>query len=215
MEKECYLTPENLPGKIPAWMEELEEIRRRRAFVFDPHHAALLVLDMQEYFLFPTSHAYVPSSVAILPPIRRLIARFSSMNRPIYFTRHTASPDPADNMALWWRENPGTYDSRTRRIPEYAKSEYPTIEKHTYSAFHQTGLLERLHAHSVSQVVITGVMTHLCVETTAREAFMHNLQVFVPVDTTATYTEKMHLGSLRSLAHGFGIVCPSAELIGH
>ena len=55
-------------------------------------------------------------------------------------------------------------------------------------------------------------MTHLCCETTARDAFMRGYQVFFLMDATATYTEALHFGSLRSITHGFGI-CTTTERI--
>jgi isochorismate hydrolase len=60
-----------------------------------------------------------------------------------------------------------------------------------------------LRASGVTQVVICGVMTHLCCESTARSAFMHGYEVFFPVDGTATYNLTYHRASLVNLAHGF------------
>jgi len=54
-------------------------------------------------------------------------------------------------------------------------------------------------------VVICGVMTHLCCETTARSAFMRGFEVFFTVDGTATYTEAFHRASLLNLSHGFAV----------
>ena len=55
----------------------------------------------------------------------------------------------------------------------------------------------------MSQVVITGVMTHLCCETTARSAFMRGFLPFFLVDGTATYNRHFHIATLTNLAHGF------------
>ena len=58
----------------------------------------------------------------------------------------------------------------------------------------------------VTDVVITGVMTHLCCETTARSAFVRGYRVWFPVDGTATFNLDFHLGTLRALAHGFASI---------
>ena len=54
--------------------------------------------------------------------------------------------------------------------------------------------------------MVTGVVTHLCCETTARSAFVRGFQVTFPVDATVTYGEEHHLATLLNLAHGFAAV---------
>ncbi|MES0360330.1 MAG: isochorismatase family protein, partial [Anaerolineales bacterium] len=49
----------------------------------------------------------------------------------------------------------------------------------------------------------SGVMTHLCCETTARSAFVRGFEVFFVIDGTATYNEDYHMATLLNLAHGF------------
>ena len=56
-------------------------------------------------------------------------------------------------------------------------------------------------------------MTHLCCETTARDAFMNNFEVFFVVDGTATYTEDLHVGTIRAISHGFGMCVSSEEIL--
>ena len=76
-------------------------------------------------------------------------------------------------------------------------------KKGHYDAFYETSLENVLQAGDVTQVVITGLMTHLCCETTARSAFMRGYEVFLAIDGTATYTEAFHRAALLNLAHGF------------
>jgi len=61
--------------------------------------------------------------------------------------------------------------------------------------------------------VVCGVMTHLCCETTAREAFVRGFEVFFPVDGTASYNQKFHEASLQNLAHGFAILTTVEQLL--
>ena len=77
------------------------------------------------------------------------------------------------------------------------------LQKKQYDAFHQTDLESILRGRGVEQVVVTGVMTHLCCETTARAAFVRGFEVFFCVDGTATYTEELHHAALLTLTHGF------------
>ena len=77
------------------------------------------------------------------------------------------------------------------------------IPKTTYSAFHKTGLEEKLEEHGIQDLVIGGVMTNLCCETTARDAFVRDYRVFFLVDGTSTVNEDFHLATLKNLSYGF------------
>ena len=79
------------------------------------------------------------------------------------------------------------------------------LDKSQYDAFYQTSLEGHLRAEGVTQVVICGVMTHLCCETTARSAFTRGFQVFFTVDGTATYNMDHHRATLVNLSHGFAV----------
>ena len=87
------------------------------------------------------------------------------------------------------------------------------IEKSQYDAFHQTRLEEMLLERRISQVIVCGVMTHLCCETTARSAFMRGFEVFFAIDGTATYNEAFHRATLLNLAHGFAAPVLIEEII--
>lgn len=77
------------------------------------------------------------------------------------------------------------------------------MPKHTYSGFYNTDLERHLKETGKTEVIITGVMTNLCCETTAREAFIRGFRVFFSSDATATINEDLHVSSLKSLAYGF------------
>ncbi len=87
------------------------------------------------------------------------------------------------------------------------------LRKTRYSAFHGTGLEESLRELGVERVVIAGVMTHLCVESTAREAFIRDFEVVLATDASASASEELHLGSLRALGHGFAFLARTGELL--
>ena len=77
------------------------------------------------------------------------------------------------------------------------------VEKTTYSAFRGTRLEEYLAERGVEEVIVSGVMTNLCCETTAREAFVRGFRVFFSTDATATATAEMHEATLMNMAYGF------------
>ena len=142
---------------------------------------------MQAYFLDACSHAYIPSAEAIVEGIVKLIKEYSIRDRPIIFTQHINTTANAGMMSTWWKDLLTAQNPLHQIIPEIDPSMGTLIQKSQYDAFYQTQLDEILHARGVTQVVLCGVMTHLCCETTARSAFMHGYEVFFPVDGTATY----------------------------
>jgi isochorismate hydrolase len=211
-EKELYLTPENAPQKIQEWQEILLNIKSHRPFTFKPVNCALLVVDMQNVFLDKQSHAYAPTSKSIFPNINRLIDLFAQKKQTIIFTRYIDSEDPEDLMRVWWR-NPILETEHESYLTDLLDTTLGTVLKKTkYSAFSHTRLDDLLRDNGITQVLITGLMTHLCCETTARDAFMRNYQVFFGMDTTASYTEALHLGTLRSITHGFGTCITTADI---
>lgn len=99
-------------------------------------------------------------------------------------------------------------------MPELGRREEDTVvEKNTYSAFMGTGLEEMLKTMGVEEVIVAGVMTNLCCETTARDAFVRGFRVFFSTDGTATSNEELHLATLKNVAYGFGYLvdCKSLE----
>jgi len=213
MLKENYFNLTNRTEKIRFWLEQCNQMKSHYPFSFQDSGSALIVLDMQNYFLDKSSHAYIPASDAILVPIQNLIKYFRAIHRPTIFTRHIASLDETDLMNHWWRDSIQESNPRSE-ISQLLNSQMGIIlKKSKYSAFQNTSLDEILKQNHVNQLVICGVMTHLCCESTIRDAFMHNYQAFFVVDGTATYTEQLHLGSLRAISHGFGKCVASEEII--
>lgn len=164
---------------------------------------ALLVLDMQNVFLQEASHAFIPTAPDLTPKILQLIELFQKTDNSVLLTRHVNNQDNAGMMKHWWRDLIVEDDLHSQIIPELKALNLPTITKSQYDAFYLTELDEWLRESDVTQVVITGVMTHLCCETTARSAFTRGYRVLFPIDGTATYNSDFHRATLLNLSHGF------------
>ena len=201
LERSAYFAPESIAQVAAQMMTALRPLARDR-IALDPERCALLILDMQGAFLDRDSHAFVPSADAILPGVLALQEAFSRRGLPTVCTVHVNSQEDAGMMDTWWRNRieAGTPGSRLWR--DLAASCTNVLEKSQYDAFHRTALESLLHERGVEQLVIAGVMTHLCCDTTARSAFVRGFRVFVCVDGTATYNEALHRGSLLGLTHG-------------
>ncbi len=206
-------------GSVPRWNRG--SVRRRRTqfqrsaqFKFSPEGAALVVIDMQEYFLNPKSHAFLPAGKAILPNLAALVSNFRAAKLPVIFTRYAvAEGEDAGAMARWWGDVLRENDPMAPIVPELtpAKGE-PVLRKTQYDAFYGTNLEKILRANSVRRLAICGVMTDLCCETTARSGFVRGFDVFFCADATATASEVLHVSALKTLAHGFAEVVSCSEL---
>ncbi len=211
--KEAYFSPATIEIKSLEMMKWLEPFTHNHPNGYKPEHSALLALDLQAYFLDESSHAHIPSASTIIPRVNAIIQSYNDRNLPIFFSRHINTAQDAGLMASWWREliveeNP--LSEIDRRINQ---TNGIIIKKSRYDAFYNTSLESLLREQDVCQVVICGVMTHLCCETTARSAFMRGFDVFFTIDGTATYNEAFHRATLLNLAHGFATLVRVNEIL--
>jgi nicotinamidase-related amidase len=203
-----YVTVETLDQKTLAWLEEIAPTNTH-IMRLNPERAGLMVIDMQQFFLDPASPAYTSGGTAILANLERLIAAFRAAERPVIYTRHVHHPHGIDAGIMgWWWEGmcvEGTPESEIH--PRLAPLEgEKVVQKHRYSAFYNTDLETVLRGLRVEDLVISGVMTNMCCESTARDAYYRDLRVFFLVDGTGAADEDMHLASLLNLAYGFAYV---------
>ncbi len=217
MKKTDYFTPESISGKAEKMLEDIRPVIIKRKFSLMPEKSALLVLDMQHYFLDPQSHAFIPSAPSVVPNIQKLIHFFQNIRQPIILTKHVNSDEDAGLLGSWWRDIIRRNTQQSEIISELTSMDkdrtFFYIEKSRYDAFLNTPLNEILIEQGIRQIIIAGVMTHLCCETSARSAFMLDFEVFFPVDCTATYHENFHRAALLNLSHGFSHVVVLKELM--
>ncbi len=211
--KTRYFTVKTIEAKSREFMERIERFKKKTRVEFNPEASALLILDMQRFFLDEASHAHVPSAPAVVPNIARLAALFNDRGLAVISTRHVNSDDNANMMAVWWRDVIRRENELSEIVADLALPYAEVIEKPQYDAFYRTKLEDILKGRGISQVVVTGVMTHLCVETTARTAFVRGFEVIIPVDATAAYNEDFHLSTLTNLSHGFAVPVFMDDLI--
>ncbi len=210
--KTAYFTDDTIEAEAASMLADVLGRVPRRGMRFEPRRSALLILDVQKYFSDPDSHAFIPSLPPVIKKIREIEAAYVAAGLPVILTRHLNTDEDAGLLGTWWKDliRAGTGPGDLVAGLEPAGS--VVLAKTQYDAFHGTDLEIILRDRAVSQVVVTGVMTHLCCETTARSAFVRGLSVFVPVDGTATYNRDFHFASLLNLAHGFATVVLTRDL---
>jgi isochorismate hydrolase len=70
-----------------------------------------------------------------------------------------------------------------------------------------------LRCLQAEDLVVSGVLTNLCCETTARDAYLRDYRVFLLADGTGTVCEEMHLATLMNLAFGFAFVTTASKIV--
>lgn len=212
---EAYVTPDTIEEKAKLWLKKIEPFNRHRMRL-NKERSALLVIDMQCFFLNLDSPTFTCGGIAILPTVKQLIDAFREEDRPIIFTRHTHHPDNLDaGIMEWWWEGmclEGSPESEVHHDIVPLPHE-KVIQKHRYSAFYNTDLETILRCLKIEDIVISGIMTNLCCESTARDAYYRDYRTFFLADATGTINEEMHLASLLNIAFGFAFVTTKNEII--
>ena len=186
--------------KIAPYSYREQEHQNRVNWRVDPARAALLVHDMQRYFVRafelerdgqPLPDAQLNIAIA---NIRRLLDAAHAANIPVYYTAQPPRQNPADRRLLtdFWGD--GLQDDENAQIlDELAPTEADTVlTKWRYSAFVRSPLEEQLKDLGRDQLIIGGVYAHIGCLTTALEAFMRDIQPFMVADALADFTEKEH-----------------------
>ena len=198
--KEKYFTDSTVELCSRSMMEELRQLKLTRDEPLELGDSALIIIDMQRFFLEESSHAFIPSAGAITGRLERLADLFTERGMPVYLTRHVNSAGEGGMMEKWWGELIEEKDPLSEICAELEKKG-ETIKKAGYDAFFRTGLEQILKERGVRRVVITGVMTHICCTATALSAFAAGFGVIFPVDGTATSNRLFHEAALLNLAH--------------
>lgn len=188
---------------------------RSETHAYAPAASALLIIDMQEQFIIPSSRGFLPDSELIVDNIEALLKAYRKHGLPVIHTRHALGKgEQPGHMGRWWKEVLKDGNPLTRTVERLAPINGETaIRKAQYSAFAGTRLDQVLKAKGISKLLITGVMTHLCCDTTARDAFMRGYDVYLVVDGTASRNEELHMSSVRALSDGFVIPVTTKEVL--
>ncbi|MCS7258768.1 MAG: cysteine hydrolase [candidate division WOR-3 bacterium] len=194
---------------------------QHKKLTLNPKECALLVIDMQNDFLDPTSPSYTENACEIVSNIKKLIIEARAHKIPIIYTAHVHQDPKIDGgmTAFWWDEikSKKTLVCGTKGaeiIPELKPLPNDKIVyKHRYSAFYNTDLEVYLRGLGVSELIFTGIMTEICVESTVRDAFMRDYRIFIVADGTAAGKLELHVNSLKVIAYGFGYVTTTQSVI--
>lgn len=209
--------------KIAPYSYREQEHQNRVNWRVDPARSALLVHDMQRYFVRafelerdgqPLPEAQINIAIA---NIRRLLDAAHVANIPVYYTAQPPRQNPADRRLLtdFWGD--GLQDDENAQIlDELAPTEADTVlTKWRYSAFVRSPLEEQLKDLGRDQLIIGGIYAHIGCLTTALEAFMRDIQPFVVADALADFTAEEHRMACEYASGRCARVLNTAEVLEH
>lgn len=209
--------------KIAPYSYREQEHQNRVNWRVDPARAALLVHDMQRYFVRafelerdgqPLPGAQINIAIA---NIRRLLDAAHAANIPVYYTAQPPRQNPADRRLLtdFWGD--GLQDDENAQIlDELVPTEADTVlTKWRYSAFVRSPLEEQLKYLGRDQLIIGGIYAHIGCLTTALEAFMRDIQPFMVTDALADFTAEEHRMACEYASGRCARVLNTAEVLEH
>jgi ureidoacrylate peracid hydrolase len=187
-----------------------------------PAHTALLVVDVQcDYFckggiIDLMGYDYQANEV-IIPALKQFIATSRRYLKKIIFTRQTMYPYLRSPVVVeHYTRVKMTRPFNPRNEDFYRITAEPDdiiLPKHRYSAFIGTPFDAILRANGIKTLIITGVATNVCVESTARDGFMLDYHIVVPSDLTAGVSDQVKQMSLFNIDTFFGEVVESGRIV--
>lgn len=177
---------------------------------------ALLVHDLQQYFLRPYDLAAEPLRT-VLENICRLIQACRVHNVPVIFSAQPGEQSQAERGLLWdvWGQGIIAAPELSGFLPILAPEAGDiVVEKRRYSAFYQTRLAEVLDQHACTDLLITGVYGHIGCLATATDGFMQGVRPFLLADAIADFSLTDHLVALRQVARTCGVVTTTSDVLG-
>jgi ureidoacrylate peracid hydrolase len=187
-----------------------------------PSHTALLVIDLQcDYFckggiIDLMKHDYQANEV-IIPALQRFIATSRGYLKRVVFTKQTMypylrSPVVVEHYTRAKMIRP--FDPRNEDFYQITpEPDDIVLRKHRYSAFIGTPLDAILRASGIKTLILTGVATNVCVESTARDGFMLDYHIVLPSDLTAGVNDQAKQMSLFNINTFFGEVVESDSIV--
>ena len=176
---------------------------------FERDRCALIVIDMQNYFVLEGAPLEAPEAKKQVPKIKMLIEKCRELGVPVIYTKHI--PDPVycrlEAAATPWLLNFGPLEGTDEAeiIKEIAPMPGDVVlNKRRFSAFYQTDLeliLRNIRGNEkpVDTVIICGTVSNVCCESTARDAFFRDFKVVFGTDINSALTKESHNATLVNM----------------
>ncbi|USQ85712.1 isochorismatase family protein [Streptomyces phaeoluteigriseus] len=189
-------------------------VESRVDWTADPERSALLVLNMQGFFLRPYTRGAPPLD-ALLANCSALLRTCRGLRVPVVHTVQPGTQAPGERGLLtdFWGKGLDDVLEDAAIVRELTPdASGAVLSAWRYSAFFGSGLARQLRELGRDQLVICGVYAHLSCVTTAVDAFSHNLEVFLAADAVADFSAHEHRAALAWAASCCAAVKPTGRL---
>ena len=196
---------------------------------FSPGRAAVVVVDVQNDFCHPDGvcaerGSDVTGAVEMVPRLQRFLDGARAAGVLVVFIQ-TTHDETTDSPAWLARRGDadqgaptpistcrtGTWGAEFYEVAPQADE--PVVIKHRYSAFAGTNLDVVLRTAGVDSLLLTGVSTNVCVESTLRDGLFSEYRVTLVEDCAASYEPEAHQATVQNVAKYFGVVATSEEIV--
>lgn len=189
----------------------------------NPDSTALIVVDVQNDFCHPEGALAkggndVSMVKSMMLHLRRLIEGAHRCDVPVIYIQ--TIHEPATDSQIWTERMGGRSNTVCRKgswgADFYEISPGPediVVNKHRYSAFINTRLESVLRTLKVDTLVMSGVSTNVCVESTARDGYMLDYRILFAYDACAAYSLRAHEMTLENIDRFFGTVVDTDHVV--
>ena len=192
--------------------DSFSEKRTERTVDFKPQSCAILVVDMLNDFFKDGGAMVLEGGDILYEPIERLTSSGRRLEMPIFWLNQTLRPD--DSLfkkrvvhCLEGSWGVGIVDNLTVADTDIV------VPKRRYSGFFQTSLDLYLRERDIQQVIVTGVVTNICVRSTVNDAFFLGYDVFVPEECVMATSDQLQASHLYDIDTHYGTVLGLNELM--
>ncbi len=187
-----------------------------------PEHAALLIIDMQNDFcaeggFLQRERNYnvgfakkIADSIGGLADAARAAGIPVVWIRSIYDFKYLAEPH------IFKRGKEGCCLEGTWGADFFELAPTPgetIVDKHSYSGFHETSLDQHLRSRGIKTLVVCGVATNVCVDSTLRDGFFRGYYIVLAEDCVGSNSQPGHEGTLATVRNNIGTVLPSSAIV--
>ncbi len=207
-----------LPSIAPYPMPGVAELPTNKvSWTPDPKRAALLIHDMQQYFVgaFTPGQSPIPELLANIQTLRQ---HCTALGIPVVYSAQPGGQSPEQRglqLDLW---GPGINGGpHAKQIVEALAPREGDIllTKWRYSAFIKTELLEMLRERGRDQLIICGIYAHIGCLQTATHAFMHDVQAFLVADAVGDFSLEKHRLALDYASKLCAVTATTRQIMEH
>jgi ureidoacrylate peracid hydrolase len=194
----------------------------------DPARTALVVIDLQNAFMDDqVGHAVVPAARDIVPAVNRLAEVVRQTGGAVFWVKMAHDEQVLDDWSIAFEMlTPARREKRIAALSEGTRGhelwprldvrpEDEIVKKYRYSGFlpGTSDLADRLRARGLDTLLITGTVTNVCCESSARDASMLNFRTIMVSDGNAANSQAEHDASLTAFYNTFGDVMDTDMII--